>query len=95
MIKNIEEIPYTFRKAFLKDFCRMYKKIKNDRKESEFIENFERALKRLNKYEELVIKNDFLNLKDDREWYSLHWSKNKYYKLKHQSMNKLLNLLLS
>lgn len=106
---EIEKIPYTEKKALLANTCLMYKKLKSTEesfKKFEFKEEwdlnkydavsiFEKITKLLNEDEYIILKNDFINVKQDRNWYLDYWSKSSYYKYKHETIDKFLYLFFS
>ena len=88
----MKKIPYTIRKKYLMDTCKIYKKLKKE-KDNGLIRNFKHALEELDRNELLIIENDFIKRERDREWYKNYWSANQYYKYKRRMTENFLNTL--
>ena len=91
---------------FVYQACQMYVKVRSSitifekqgiktRKNIKFTSMFEGVISLLNEEEKVVYKNDFLDEKENSNWYLSYWSKSTYYKKKHEFVEKFISSFFS
>ncbi|MCK5807334.1 MAG: hypothetical protein KAG91_02985 [Mycoplasmataceae bacterium] len=105
-MNKTNDLNFRDKSNFVYQACQMYIKVKKTtpifkqkgirvRKNIKFTSMFEGVISLLSVSEKAVYINDFLDEKENSDWYLSYWSKSTYYKKKHEFVEKFISSFFS